>query len=99
MKLETLAIHAGRSTGPGGAVSPSPILSTTFEREADGSYPDGHIYTRSSNPGRAALETLLAAIEGGHSAAAFGSGSAAAWVRGGDTVLRNNLTRGEIINW
>ena len=77
MKLETLAIHAGRSIGPGGAVSPSPILSTTFERGADGSYPDGHIYTRSSNPGRAALETLLAALEGGHSAAAFSSGSAA----------------------
>lgn len=78
MKLETLAIHAGRATDTAtGAVAPSPILSTTFARDADGDYPHGHIYTRSSNPGRATLETLLAALEGGTSAAAFASGSAA----------------------
>ena len=78
MKLETLAIHAGRSTDAAtGAVAPSPILSTTFARDEHGEYPHGHIYTRSSNPGRAALETLLAALEGGAAAAAFGSGSAA----------------------
>ncbi len=78
MKLETLAIHAGRAPDTAtGAVAPSPILSTTFARDAHGEYPHGHIYTRSSNPGRAALETLLAALENGAAAAAFGSGSAA----------------------
>ncbi|WP_293367366.1 aminotransferase class I/II-fold pyridoxal phosphate-dependent enzyme [Nevskia sp.] len=78
MKLETLAIHAGRAPDTAtGAVAPSPILSTTFARDAHGEYPHGHIYTRSSNPGRAALETLLAALEKGAAAAAFGSGSAA----------------------
>jgi cystathionine gamma-synthase len=78
MKLETLAIHAGRAPDPAtGAVAPSPILSTTFARDEHGEYPHGHIYTRASNPGRAALEVLLAALEGGAAAAAFGSGSAA----------------------
>ena len=78
MRLETLAIHAGRKAdAASGAVAPSPILSTTFERGGDGSFPHGHIYTRSSNPGRDSLEALLASLEGGHSAVAFGSGSAA----------------------
>ena len=78
VKLETLAIHAGRSHDTAtGAVAPSPILSTTFARDGDGNYPHGHIYTRSSNPGRAALEALLTALENGVAAAAFGSGSAA----------------------
>lgn len=78
MKLETLAIHAGRHPDAAtGAVAPSPILSTTFARDADGEYPHGHLYSRSGNPGRTALETLLAALERGATAAAFASGSAA----------------------
>ena len=78
MKIETLAIHAGREPDLAtGAVALSPILSTTFARDAQGDYPHGHIYSRSSNPARAALETLLAALEGGKAAAAFASGSAA----------------------
>ena len=77
--LETLAVHAGLETDPAtGAVTPPIHLSTTFEREKDGSFPHGHIYTRSSNPNRAALEEALARLEGGTSAAAFSSGSAAA---------------------
>ena len=72
MKLETLAIHAGRAPDPAsGAVAPSPVLSTTFARDADGDYPHGHIYSRAGNPGRTALETLLAALEGGAAAAAL----------------------------
>lgn len=78
MKLETLAIHAGRALDLAtGAVAPSPILSTTFARDEHGDYPHGHVYSRSSNPGRASLEALLAALEGGAAAAAFASGSAA----------------------
>lgn len=78
MKLETLAIHAGRAPDPGSsAVAASPVLSTTFARDADGGYPHGHIYSRSSNPSRSALETCLAGLEGGTAAAAFASGSAA----------------------
>lgn len=78
MRLETLATHAGRSVEAGsGAVTPSITLSTTFERAPDGSYPGHHVYTRASNPNRSALETALAALEGGEKALAFGSGQAA----------------------
>jgi cystathionine gamma-synthase len=78
-KLETLAVHAGGEADPAtGAVTPPIHLSTTFERDADGSYPRGYVYTRTDNPNRSALETCLAALEGGEAAAAFASGSAAA---------------------
>lgn len=78
MRIETLAIHAGRSIEPAsGGVSASLHLATTFERAEDGSYPKGHIYSRESQPNRSDLERCLAALEGGVSAAAFASGSAA----------------------
>ncbi len=78
MKLETLAVHAGRAVEAGtGAVTPSITTSTTFERAADGSYPHGNVYTRSGNPNRQALEVALAALEGGSEALAFASGQAA----------------------
>lgn len=77
-RLETLAVHAGNPIDPTtGAVTQPIHLSTTFERDADGSYPRGYIYTRTDNPNRRALETSLAALEGGAAAAAFASGSAA----------------------
>lgn len=78
MKLETLAVHAGRDIESGtGAVTPSITLSTTFERAEDGTFPHGNMYTRSGNPNRDALETAYAALEGGAAALAFGSGMAA----------------------
>ncbi|WP_218082939.1 trans-sulfuration enzyme family protein [Anthocerotibacter panamensis] len=78
MRIETLAIHAGQHTDPTtGAVIPPIHLSTTFEREADGTFAHGYIYTRSGNPNREALEQCLQALEGGAGAAAFASGSAA----------------------
>ncbi len=78
-KFETLAIHAGAEIDPATKAVTSPIYpSTTFEREADGSYPQGYSYTRSGNPNRAALEHCLSTLEGGAAAAAFSSGSAAA---------------------
>ena len=76
--LETIAVHAGRGIDPGtGAVMPPIHLSTTFERQPDGSYTDGFVYTRTENPNRRALETCLAQLEGGEVAAAFSSGQAA----------------------
>jgi cystathionine gamma-synthase len=78
MRLETLAVHAGHAADPStGAVAPPIHLSTTFEREPDGGYRAGHVYTRSSNPNRKALEDALAQLEGGAAALAFASGSAA----------------------
>lgn len=78
MHLETLAIHAGRDCDPAtGAIAPPIHLSTTFERNPDGSYPHGLLYSRYGNPTRDRLEDCLAQLEGGGVAAAFASGSAA----------------------
>lgn len=78
MNIETLAIHAGRSIDPTTKAVTTPLyLSTTFERDPDGGYPQGFDYTRSGNPNRAMLEECLATLEGGAVAAAFSSGSAA----------------------
>lgn len=78
MRLETLAVHAGHAPDPAtGAVSPPIYLSTNFARESDGSLPHGFLYARSENPTRVALESALAALEGGEAALAFASGMAA----------------------
>jgi len=78
MKIETKAIHAGRRIDPvTGAVTPPIHLSTTFERQPDGSYPTGYEYSRDANPNRNALEECMCVLEGGAAAAALSSGSAA----------------------
>lgn len=78
MRIETLAVHAGHATdAETGAVTPPIHLSTTFEREPDGSFRQGLIYAREANPNRDSLERCLAALEGGSAAAAFSSGSGA----------------------
>jgi cystathionine gamma-synthase len=78
MRIETLAVHAGHSIDAAtGAVSAPIHLSTTFERDIDGSYSRGFMYTRNNNPNRQALEQGVAALEGGALAAAFASGSGA----------------------
>ena len=77
MKLETLAVHAGRRVDAAtGAVTPPIHLSTTFERSRGGEYPLGFSYSRETNPNRLALEQCLAALEGGKEALAFSSGLA-----------------------
>ena len=78
MNIETIAIHSGRSVDPStGAITPPIHMSTTFEREADGSYPHGFVYGRSGNPSRTLLEECVRDLEGGSVASAFGSGMAA----------------------
>lgn len=78
MRLETIAIRAGRGIDPvTGAVSLPLHTSTTFERAADGTFPTGYQYTRDANPTRNAFEAALAALENGHCAIAFASGMAA----------------------
>jgi cystathionine gamma-synthase len=79
MKIETLAVHAGQGIDSAtGAVSAPIYLSTTFERDVEGSYSRGFMYTRNNNPNRDALEHGVSVLEGGEAAAAFGSGTAAA---------------------
>ncbi len=78
-KLETDLIHQGyEPESATGAVTMPIVLSTTFERAADGSFMEGRdIYSRSSNPNRRALEEKLALLEKGTEAMAFSSGQAA----------------------
>src|SRR5207237_6409250 len=77
--VETLAVHAGHEIDAATGAVASPIhLSTTFERDVEGTYSRGFMYTRNDNPNRKALEEGVSALEGGEDAAAFGSGMAAA---------------------
>ena len=78
MKIETLAVHAGHTVDPAtGAVSLPIHLSTTFERDPEGTYSRGFMYSRNNNPNRQALEQGISALEGGAAAAAFASGTGA----------------------
>lgn len=78
LRIETLAARAGHGHDTDtGAVTPAIHLSTTFEREPDGSYRGGYIYSRYANPNRDALERAVAALEGGTVGVCFSSGSAA----------------------
>ena len=77
-RIETVAVHGGRSVDASTGAVTSPIhLSVTFERAPDGSYPHGYVYTAKGNPNRRQLEAHLGALEGGVAAAAFSSGMAA----------------------
>jgi cystathionine gamma-synthase len=93
MKKETQAIHATNLVDEtAGAIATPIFLTTTFTRDADGSYPKGHMYSRNSNPNRDALEKGLAVLEGGAKAFAFASGLAAVsavfqCMKSGDHVL------------
>src|SRR5207247_763676 len=73
----TLAIHAGQDADPATGATVVPIYATsTYTQEAPGRH-KGYEYSRSGNPTRTALETCLAALEGGERGLAFASGLAA----------------------
>src|SRR4030095_16879047 len=79
VRVETVAVHAGHEIDPAtGAVAAPIYLSTTFERDVEGTFSRGFMYSRNDNPNRKALEKGVSALEGGADAAAFGSGMAAA---------------------
>ncbi|MCW2500513.1 MAG: cystathionine gamma-synthase [Frankiales bacterium] len=87
--FETLAIHAGQDPDPTTGAVVVPIYQTsTFVQEEVGQH-RGYEYSRSGNPTRTALETCLAALEGGATGLAFASGLAAE-----DTLLRAVLSPG-----
>jgi cystathionine gamma-synthase len=95
-RIETETVHMGNHIDPHtGAVVPPIVMSTTFAREADGSFSSGYVYTRSDNPNRHALEESLANLEGGARALAFSSGQAATnavfqMLKSGDHVVIAN---------
>ena len=78
MKIESIAVHAGGEPDHGtGALSPPIHLSTTFAHGPAGERVAGYEYQREGNPTQDRLEEMLAAMEGGEAALAFGSGMAA----------------------
>lgn len=92
-KFDTVAIHAGQEFDPTtGAVIPPIYQTSTFVQESIGVLRGGYEYSRGGNPTRTALETLLAALEGGKHGLSFASGLAAE-----DTLLRALLSPGDHI--
>jgi cystathionine gamma-lyase len=92
VEFETRAIHAGQDPDPATGATIVPIYATsTYTQAAIGQH-KGYEYSRSGNPTRTALETCLAALEGGERGLAFASGLAAttavfaALLRPGDEV-------------
>ncbi len=89
--FDSLAVHAGQEFDPvTGAVIPPVHFSTTYAQDGIGGLRGGYEYGRSGNPTRTALETQLAAIEGGRHALSFASGLAAE-----DALLRAVLKPGD----
>jgi cystathionine gamma-synthase len=92
MKVETLAIQSTQMhDANAGAVTTPLYLSTTFERETDGSYAHGYVYSRADNPNRSLVEKSIAALENGAVGLAFASGMAAT------TALFQSLKTGDHI--
>lgn len=95
--FETRAIHAGYRPDPTtGAVIPPIYATSTYAQDGVGGLRNGYEYSRSANPTRTALESTLAALEGGAHGFAFASGLAAedtlvrALCRPGDHVVLPN---------
>jgi cystathionine gamma-synthase len=89
--FETLAIHAGQQPDSATGAVVVPIYQTsTYAQHAVGELVGGYEYSRSGNPTRTALETCLAALEGGSRGLAFASGLAAE-----DCVIRTLLSPGD----
>ncbi|MEP6464291.1 MAG: cystathionine gamma-synthase [Frankiaceae bacterium] len=88
--FNTKAIHAGQDPDPAtGAVVPPIYATSTYAQHGVGEH-RGYEYSRSANPTRTALETALAAVEGGTRGLAFASGLAAE-----DTLLRTICRPGD----
>jgi cystathionine beta-lyase/cystathionine gamma-synthase len=96
MKFATKTIHAGQPSEPGTGSLIAPIFQTsTYEQDGPGE-DKGFNYSRTNNPTRQRLETILAELEGVEYAAVFASGLAAenavlqAYLRPGDEVVIPN---------
>src|SRR5437660_3727509 len=75
--FSTLAIHAGQEADTATGATVVPIYATSTYTQAAVGQHKGYEYSRSGNPTRTALETCLAALEGGERGLAFASGLAA----------------------
>lgn len=90
-RFDTRAIHAGQAFDPTtGAVIPPIYQTSTYVQDGIGGLRSGYEYSRGGNPTRTALETQLAALEGGIRGLSFASGLAAE-----DALLRTVLAPGD----
>lgn len=90
-RFDTRAIHAGQEFDPTtGAVIPPIYTTSTYVQDGIGGLRGGYEYSRGGNPTRTALETQLAALEGGIRGLSFSSGLAAE-----DALLRTVLAPGD----
>jgi len=85
-------------------VIPGIYPSTTYERAADGRYPNGRVYTRDQNPTYDQPEQVLAHLEKGSSALLFASGMAAAvtvfqGLKSGDHVIAPKIMYWALRHW
>ncbi|WP_353829162.1 cystathionine gamma-synthase [Agromyces sp. SYSU T0242] len=91
MRFDTRAIHAGQAFDPTtGAVIPPIYQTSTYVQDGIGGLRSGYEYSRGGNPTRTALESQLAALEGGVRGLSFASGLAAE-----DALLRTVLQPGD----
>ena len=77
MKFKTLAIHSGHSPAEQSGAVMMPIYQTSTFAFRGVNRPGEFEYSRSGNPTRKALESCLAALEGGSAGFAFSTGMAA----------------------
>ncbi|MEY8536908.1 cystathionine gamma-synthase [Lactococcus muris] len=95
MKIRTKMIHGGISEdATSGAVSVPIYQVSTYKQEGVGQ-PKAYEYSRSGNPTRHALESLIADLEGGVRGFAFGSGLAGIHAvlsifKAGDHIIMGN---------
>src|SRR3954463_3093227 len=90
--FSTRAIHAGQEPDPATGATIVPIYATSTYTQSGPGQHRGYEYSRSGNPTRTALESCLAALEGGERGLAFASGLAAttavfSTLRPGDEVV------------
>ncbi|MFE5672793.1 cystathionine gamma-synthase [Agromyces sp. NPDC056523] len=89
--FDTRAVHAGQDADPTtGDVIPPIHVTSTYAQDGIGGLRNGYEYSRGGNPTRTALETQLAALEGGIRGLSFASGLAAE-----DALLRTVLQPGD----
>ena len=103
-KMATRLIHAGGTTDPQTGSVNVPIYQTSTFRQQIG-VPPAWEYARTGNPTRAALERLVAELEGGAHGFAFASGMAAitavlSLLSTGDEVIvsANDIYDGKVVD-
>lgn len=78
MQKKTMMIHGGNTIDEyTGAVNPPIYQTSTYKQDGIGNMRQGYEYSRSANPTRTALESLISDLESGDAGFAFGSGMAA----------------------